>query len=143
MNPRSTNCELDTLTTTPSHRLQWQGDSLHWQGTNRKAVHTIGGSIGMYRAVYTGGGNFFIKIDQSETTKSHMYNTSLKLINHKCLTTKKPPRIKCCWHIRVATLAAIKSQKQLRPLMKELSLFELMRFPSIIKGDGFFLLITI
>ena len=52
----------------------------------------------MYKAVYTErectvwgiidrGCKFFeiiIKIDQSETNKNHMLNTSLKLTNHKC-----------------------------------------------------------
>ena len=34
--------------------------------------------------------NFFLvfKIDQSETTKSHMFSTSLRLTNHKQLTAK-------------------------------------------------------
>ena len=34
--------------------------------------------------------NFFLisKIDQSETTKSHMFSTSLRLANHKQLTAK-------------------------------------------------------
>ena len=34
--------------------------------------------------------NFFLvfKIDQSETTKSHMFGTSLRLTNHKQLTAK-------------------------------------------------------
>ena len=35
--------------------------------------------------------NFFFlvfKIDQSETTKSHMFSTSLRLTNHKQLTAK-------------------------------------------------------
>ena len=36
--------------------------------------------------VHTGGAKFFkfvFKIDQSETTKSHMFSTSLRLTNHK------------------------------------------------------------
>ena len=46
----------------------------------------------MYRVVYivrgehTVGANFFkliIKIDQSEMTKRHMFNTTLQLTNHK------------------------------------------------------------
>ena len=38
-----------------------------------------------------GGAKFFFlvfKIDQSETTKSHMFSTSLRLTNHKQLTAK-------------------------------------------------------
>ena len=31
---------------------------------------------------------FIIENDQSDTTKSHMFNTSLKLANYKCLTAK-------------------------------------------------------
>ena len=32
--------------------------------------------------------NWFFKIDQSETAKSHMFSTSLRLTNHKQLTAK-------------------------------------------------------
>ena len=31
---------------------------------------------------------FIVEIDQSEMTKSHMFNMSLKLINNKCLRAK-------------------------------------------------------
>ena len=70
-----------------------------WQGIERKAVYTEGvglvckctgqctleGSV-QGRGVDTGGAKFFklvIKIDQSETTKSHMFSASSKLTNHK------------------------------------------------------------
>ena len=40
---------------------------------------------------------FFLvfKIDQSETTKSHMFSTSLRLTNHKQLTAKEYLRVNC------------------------------------------------
>ena len=31
---------------------------------------------------------FMIEIDQAKTTKSHMFNISLRLTNHECLTAK-------------------------------------------------------
>ena len=46
---------------------------------------TLQGSV-QGGGVYTGGAKFFkfvFKIDQSETTKSHMFSTSLRLTNHK------------------------------------------------------------
>ena len=43
------------------------------------------------------GVQFFklVETDQSEMTKSHLLNTSLKLINHIYLMAKEPPRVKC------------------------------------------------
>ena len=40
--------------------------------------------------VYTGGTTFLfvMEIDLSETTKSHIINTTLKLTNHKCHMAK-------------------------------------------------------
>ena len=32
--------------------------------------------------------NFFIEIDQSEMTKSHMLNSALNMTNYKCLMAK-------------------------------------------------------
>ena len=46
---------------------------------------TLEGSVQGER-VYNGGAKFFkfaFKIDQLETTKSHMFSTSLRLTNHK------------------------------------------------------------
>ena len=47
--------------------------SVHWKGVYRVGDRDLGVQ------------NFFLvfKIDQSETTKSHMFSTSLKLTNHK------------------------------------------------------------
>ena len=73
--------------------------NLSWQGIKRKVVYTKGagpvckckrqctleGSV-QGGGLHTGGAKFFyfvIKIDQSETTKSHMFITSLRLTNHK------------------------------------------------------------
>ena len=74
------------------------GSNLSWQGIKRKAVHTEGAGpvckctgqcIG--QGIETWGAKFFklvFKIDQSETTKSHMFSTSLRLTNYKKLTAK-------------------------------------------------------
>ena len=73
------------------------GSNLSWQGIKRKAVYTKGAGPVWYEAVYTGrectgwgietwGCKIFklvFKIDQSETTKSHMFSTSFRLTNHK------------------------------------------------------------
>ena len=47
--------------------------SVHWKGVYRVGDRDLGVQ------------NFFLvfKIDQSETTKSHMFSTSLRLTNHK------------------------------------------------------------
>ena len=73
------------------------GSNLSWQGIRRKAVYTKGagpickctGSVhwkGVYRVGDRDLGvqNFFNwLVDQSETTKSHMFSTSFRLTNHK------------------------------------------------------------
>ena len=65
------------------------GWNIGWEGIYRKVEHAGGGgmecectdSVGK---CILGEQNFFnIKIDLSETIKSHMLNTSLKLTNHK------------------------------------------------------------
>ena len=64
------------------------GSNLSWQGIKKNgSVHRISRpGMSMYRAVYTGwgvdtgGAKFFylvIEIDQSETTKRHMFSMSL------------------------------------------------------------------
>ena len=75
------------------------GSNFSWQSIERKGVYTVGpglvckctgqctleGSV-QGGGVYTGGAKFFkfvFKIDQSETTKSHMFSTSLRFTNHK------------------------------------------------------------
>ena len=78
------------------------GLNLWWQGTLTKAVYTGGGTgIRMYGLVCgrvcTGGAvfKFVIEIDQSETTKSHMFNMSLKLTNHQSLMANyQCPKVK-------------------------------------------------
>ena len=73
------------------------GSNLSWQGFKKKAVYTEGAgpvckctgqcTLGVYKVGDRDLGvqNFLIgfKIDQSETTKSHMFSTSLRLTNHK------------------------------------------------------------
>ena len=75
------------------------GWNLGWHGTWRKAVFTGGGGLvcecpgsvhwkGVYKVgEWTLGGVIFfclvIKIDQSETTKSHLFNLSFGLANLK------------------------------------------------------------
>ena len=48
--------------------------SVHWKGVYRVGDKTPGGAKFFF---------LVFKIDQSETTKSHMFSTSLKLTNHK------------------------------------------------------------
>ena len=60
--------------------------SVHWRGWVCECMGHV-----LWEGVYTRGENFFkatIKIDQLKTTKSHMFNMSLKLTNHKCPATK-------------------------------------------------------
>ena len=47
--------------------------SVHWEGVYSVGECTLGEQI--FKLI--------IKIDQSETTKSDMFNTSLRLTNHK------------------------------------------------------------
>ena len=58
-----------------AHYVNVQG-SVHWECTVCESVDW--GAIFFY----------FMKIDQLGKTKSHMFNTSLKLSNHKYLTAK-------------------------------------------------------
>ena len=48
--------------------------SVHWKGVYRVGDRDLG-----VQHFFFG----FFKIDQSETTKSHMFSTSLRLTNHK------------------------------------------------------------
>ena len=67
------------------------GLNLSWQEIEKEAVYTKGPGL---VCKCTGQctlevQNFFVfKIDQSETIKSHMFSTSLRLTNHKQLTSK-------------------------------------------------------
>ena len=69
---------------------------LGWQGTKRKSVHTGGGDLVCecmrkctgWRGAHWGAKFLIIKIGRSEMTKSHMFNTSLQLTNHKITHSK-------------------------------------------------------
>ena len=61
-------------------------------------VNVEGPSV-QYKKVHTRVANSFklkIKIDQSEKTKSHMFNKLLKLTNRVRLMAKYLSKVKCC-----------------------------------------------
>ena len=79
--------------------MQWlQIEILAGRAPRERQCIFRGGDMSLYGLLYTHGAHSFqliIKIDQSETTKNHIFNTSLKLTKHKYITTKWLLSVKC------------------------------------------------